>query len=339
MNLIFDKRVLIHKTYTGVENYVLHLLNALNKKITLNSVEPKISNKYFAHLWTHIILAFKRGNILFCPANIAPLFVPKSKKLLLTLHDVSFQTYPKSFSSFFRIYYKFIVPINCRRADKIITVSNYSKKEILTLYPFTKNKIEVIYLGFDPKFKQLNLKKKNQILYVGSLNERKNFVGVLKSFLSLKNKDISLLIVGNFFSNFLINEETENLLKSVQEHKNIIFKSNVSNNELIKLYNESKLFLFPSFYEGFGLPVLEAMACGTPVITSNVSSLPEVGGDAVLYCNPNDIVDIKEKIELLLEDENLQKSMIKNGLERVKKFTWEKAADNHIEIFEEVLKS
>ena len=113
----------------------------------------------------------------------------------------------------------------------------------------------------------------------------------------------------------------------------------MSNEELVKIYNQSKIFLFPSFYEGFGLPVLEAISCGTPVICSNVSSLPEVGGDAVIYCNPYDVDDIKNKIELVLNDENLQTEMIQKGLNRSKLFSWEKSAQGHIKIFKELLQS
>jgi glycosyltransferase involved in cell wall biosynthesis len=312
----------------------------LKKKIKVNIVKPITLNKNLAHIWTHTILPFKKGKLLFCPANIAPIFIPKNKKLVVTIHDVAFLVYQDSFSKFFQWYYRFIIPKNIKRADKIITVSKYSKKEIEKFYPNAKGKIEVIYLGIDEKFKPLkNIKKKNQILYVGSLNERKNFYGVIEAFLSLNDKNLKLIMVGNFSKTFALNKASIDILKKAKQNENIIFKSNVSDNELIKLYNESRLFVYPSFYEGFGLPPLEAMACGTPVITSNVSSLPEVGGDAVVYCNPYDVEDIKEKIEMVLNDEKLQQEMIQKGLQRAKEFTWEKSAKEHLEVFEEVLRN
>jgi len=338
MKIIFDSRVLLHKIHTGVENYTKNILDKLGYLIKLKEVKPKFTNKYLLHLWTHLILPFKKGDILFCPANIAPIFVSKNKKLVITIHDVAFLTHPNSFSKFFRWYYKFLIPINIKRADKIITVSEFSKSEIIKYYPKTKNKIEVINLGIDKKFKKLkNIKKKNQILYVGSLNERKNFSGVIKAYELLNNKNLKLIIVGNFSNNFNINDDNKKLLEKAYKNKNIEFKQNINNDELAKIYNESKLLLFPSFYEGFGLPPLEAMACGTPVIVSNVSSLSEVGGDAVIYCNPYDVEDIKNKIEMVLNDENLQKQMIEKGLKRAKLFTWEKAAKEHLRVFEEVL--
>ncbi len=336
MKLIFDSRVLVHKNYTGVENYTKYILKALSKVIDIIRVKPSSSNRYFTHFWTHFILPFKKGETLFCPANIAPIFVPKNKKVILTIHDVAFLTYPKSFTNFFRWYYKILVPINIKRADKIITVSSYSKKEIEKFYPFSKGKIEVVYLGYNKEFKKLGLQKRKEILFVGSLNERKNFIGVLKAFINLKRKDYKLIVVGNFSYVFTINNETQEILNMAKESDNIEFKMNILNSELVKLYNQSELFIFPSFYEGFGLPVLEAMACGVPVITSHVSSLPEVGGDAVVYVDPSSVDDIKNKMQMVLNDKKLQDEMIKKGLKRAKEFSWEKSAKEHIKVFDEV---
>ena len=340
MKLLFDYRILTHKTYTGVENYAKNIFINLKNKLNINIAKPKTSNKYLAHLWTHLVLPFKSGDVLFCPANIAPIFVPKSKKLVVTIHDVAFLIYPESFSSFFRIYYKLIMPVVVKRADTIITVSNYSKNEIEKYYPLSKGKIEVIYLGLNEGFKVLdNIKKKNQILYVGSINKRKNFIGVIKAFELLNQKDFTLLIVGNFSTNFSMNENDKIILEKAKTNTNIEFKSGISDEQLVRLYNESKLFVFPSFYEGFGLPVLEAMPCGTPVVCGDSSSLPEVGSDAVVYCAPHNIEDIKEKIEMVLGDEVLQQKMIQKGLERAKEFSWEKSSDEHVKVFKEILNS
>ena len=142
--------------------------------------------------------------------------------------------------------------------------------------------------------------------------------------------------MGNFSSNFALDEESLTLINKAKKSYNITFKSNVSDGELVKMYNASKLFLFPSYYEGFGLPPLEAMACGVPVITSNVSSMPEVCGDAALFVDPQNIDDIILKIELLLSNESLQHKMIEKGLVHVKQFSWEKAAKKHIDVFEKL---
>lgn len=336
MKLIFDYRVLTHKTYTGVENYAKNILENIKNSFDIDIAKPKTTNKYLAHLWTQFVLPFKSGDILFCPANIAPAFVPKNKKLVVTIHDIAFFTHPNSFSKFFRFYYKLIIPFVVKRADKIITVSNYSKKEIEKYYPLSKGKIEVTYLGKDERFKKQDIEKKEQILYVGSMNERKNFIGVLQAFELLKNKKFKLIMVGNFSSNFAIDDNSRFSIEQAKKNSNIEFRSGVSDDELIKLYKESKLFVFPSFYEGFGLPVLEAMACGTSIVCSGTSSLLEVGGDAAVYCSPYDIQDIRDKMDLVLADVNLQNDMVKKGLQRAELFSWSKSAKEHIKVFNKV---
>ncbi len=340
MKILIDTRVLNHKNYTGVENYTKNILDILtNKQKNTVEIKPKLTNKYLSHLWTHFILPFKQGDILFSPSNIAPIFIPKNKKSVVTIHDVAFITQADTFSKFFRWYYNFMIPFTIKRADKIITVSQSSKNEIIKYYPYAKDKVEVIYLGVTKKYKILdNIKKEDQILYVGSLNKRKNFIGVIKAFEKIKFKNFKLIIVGNFSSNFNIDEKTNQILKDAKLNKNITFLSNIDENKLITLYNSSKLSIFPSFYEGFGLPVLESMACGTSVICSHISSLPEVGGDAVIYCDPFNIDDIKEKIELLLSDAILRNTMVKKGTIQASKFSWDNSAKNHINIFDKVQK-
>lgn len=337
MKLVFDTKILKHKHFTGVENYTKAILEQLLHTLQINQASPRVNNKYLVIIWTHLILPFKQGDILFCPVNIAPIFVPSHKKLVLTLHDVAFITQPKSYSTFFRLYYKLILPINLKRANKIITVSQSSKREIVKYYKNVEEKIEVIYLGVDAMFKPLPIKKKKQMLYVGSFNERKNLVGVLQAYKFLDKSDYKLVIVGNIHSNFSLNDEMRRLLQEAESDRSIVFLKGVNNQELVELYNESEIFLFPSFYEGFGLPVLEAMACGTPVVCSDTTSLSEVGGDAVVYCDPYDVNDIKDKVKMLIDAKTQQQTMIKKGLQRARIFTWEKTAQEHVRVFQKAL--
>lgn len=338
MRVLFDARVLSHKHYTGVENYAKNILDNMVDNIEIQIAKPATNSKYLAHLWTHFVLPLKRCDLLFCPANIAPIFVPKSKKLVITIHDVSFITYPESFSPFFRLYYRFIVPINIRRADKIITVSHSSKSEIERYYPASKGKIEVVHLAASKMFKKLDIAKKEQLLYVGSLNERKNFTGVIEAFKLLNTDRYRLVVVGNFSSSFALTADSKAVLDEVKNNPHIDLKQSVDNSELVKIYNESKLFVFPSFYEGFGLPLLEAMSCGTPVITSNTTSLPEVGGSAAIYCNPSSPEEIRDKIELVLSSTKVQQSLIKRGLKRAQELSWRRSALRHQEVFTDLLR-
>lgn len=338
MKVVIDARVLNSNSYAGVQNYTKYILESISDKLQLSVAKPKVKNKYLSHLWSHFVLPFKKGDILFCPANMAPIFIPKSKKLVLTIHDLAFLTYPKSFSKIFQIYYSLLIPYNIKRADQIITISEASKKEIIDIFPQVKDKINIVVLGIDKKYGIVkDLKKKKQILYVGSINERKNLIGAIESFERLpKELDYSLVIVGNFFDIFSLSKKMKEVLFRAKKNNKIIFKQGLDDNALIVEYNVSRILIFPSFYEGFGLPPLEAMACGTPVITSNLSSMPEVCGDAALYVDPYNIEDITSKMEILINDKNLQKELVSKGLDKVRNFTWRKSALEHIKIFKEL---
>ncbi|WP_456380572.1 glycosyltransferase family 4 protein [Hydrogenimonas sp.] len=335
--VLFDARVLAHEHYTGVEHYTRHIYEALAERMEIDRALPSVSNRYLLQLWNHFVLPWKKGDLLFSPANMAPLFVPKRKKFVVTLHDMAFLTFPESFSKPFRCYYRKIVPRIVRRADRIITMSYASKEEIVRYFPDAEEKIRVIYQGVDPRFKPLKRERKRQILYVGSFNERKNFKAVIEAFERVETTAYKLVLAGNFSPNFSLGSEVLETIERARHDPRIEFVTAPSLPELLTLYNESALFLFPSLYEGFGLPPLEAMACGTPVVVSDRSSMPEVCGEAALYCDPLDVESIAEKIASLLESESLRKEMAAKGLARVKKFSWERSAEEHMAVFREVL--
>ena len=257
----------------------------------------------------------------------------------MTVHDVAFKTFSDSVSKFFYWYYSFLIPRNIKRADAIITISEASKKEILRFYPEAENKISVIPLGINEKYRILpGIIKEKQILYVGSMNERKNLIGMIEAFEKLpENFGYKLVIVGSFFSDFNVNHKMNMTIERAKQNNNILFKQGLDNEALIYEYNVSSCLVFPSFYEGFGLPPLEAMACGTPVIVSNLSSLPEVCADAAMYIDPHNTQDIAEKIQMLMEDKSLRNDLTAKGLEHVKQFSWGKSAEEHLKVFESVV--
>ena len=275
-----------------------------------------------------------------------PNFIPndgvKAKKIVTSVHDFSFilhkEYHPKERIEYFEKYFF----TNVAKSDMIITGSEFSKQEILEQLNFYNEQVQVIYHGINHDlFKIYNDSKVNFelpekfIFSVGSIEPRKNLAGLLKAYNSLNKefkKEYKLVLAG--FKGWE-NEEIINLIE--QDKENIHYLGFVSDSELAKVYNLASLFVFPSFYEGFGLPVLEAMACGTPVLCSNTTSLPEVGGDAVVYCDPNNVNDIAEKMEIVLSDEKLQQEVIEKGLKRVKQFTWEKAAQEHLRVFRNLL--
>lgn len=326
----YSKKIMRPEESKDIKNIKsLIIKNQVIKKIVRNILF--LSSRFFASNYD-----------LYWQPNFIPNDVIKAKKIITTVHDFSFllhkDYHPKERIEYFEKYFfKNIV-----KSDVIITVSEFSKKEILEKLDFQDKDIYVIYNGIDHNlfkiYTDLNTKvnlPEKFILSVGSIEPRKNLLGLLKAYNLLSSeikREYKLVLAG--FKGW----ENKKIVDLINKDKeNIFYLGFISDEELAKVYNLSSCFLFPSFYEGFGLPVLEAMACGTPVICSNTSSLPEVGGDAVIYCDAYDVNDIKEKIEMLLSDELLQKVMIEKGLNRAKLFSWEKSADEHIKIFKELL--
>ncbi|WP_294886251.1 MULTISPECIES: glycosyltransferase family 1 protein [unclassified Sulfurimonas] len=277
-----------------------------------------------------------------------PNFIPnegiKAKKTVTSVHDFSFilhrEFHPKERIEYFeRYFFK-----NIYKSDMIITGSFYTKSEIMQRLDFKDDKVRVIYHGINHDvFKvyddlELDIKlPKKYILSVGSIEPRKNLLGLLKAY-NLLNDEIKaeykLVLVG--FKGW----ENREIMEIVNNNKdNIHYLGFVSDEELAKVYNLASLFVFASFYEGFGLPPLEAMACGTPVVCSNLTSMPEICLDAAIYCDAYDADDISKKIEIVLKDDTLKEELIKKGLKRAGEFTWKKSAEEHVKVFKEVMGS
>lgn len=239
-----------------------------------------------------------------------------------------------------------------KKADKIITISNYTKYDLINETGISSDKIETIYLGVDEQFRVLpqeeveNIKKKYNlpekfILYVGSEQSRKNFPMLIKAFKKLLKdfnlQNIKLVKVGRPQISTSQRQKTFNLIYQLNLQKDIIFIDYVSEEDLTSIYNAASLFVFPSLYEGFGLPPLEAMACGTPVITSNVTSIPEVVGDGGILIDPYDIKNLANAMYEMLTNNGLSDEMIKKGLNRAKIFRWEKTANETLKVYNNVL--
>jgi len=278
-----------------------------------------------------------QNGMLLCLGNTAPLFY---KKKVVTIHDLGFLRYPHWYSKKFYYFYKFLIPRIAKNPLKIITVSEFSKKEILDIIGLNDSTIEVVYSGIAARFLNLDEKKSknnndNYILAVSSLSPNKNFSRVVEAFTKLHLNDTKLVIAGIANRNFA----NDSLYNLVDNQQNVILTGYVDDDELLNLYSHAKLFIYPSLYEGFGLPPLEAMACGCPCVVSKAASLPEVCGDAALYCDPYSIDDIADKISRLLVDEKLRAELIEKGLERVKLFSWQKTAEQVLKIIDDVTNS
>jgi glycosyltransferase involved in cell wall biosynthesis len=295
--------------------------------------------------------AMRDGLSLFHSQYVLPLFLPC--KSVLTIHDILFESNPEFFPEFHKRLLKFFLPISARRSHRIISVSEFTKEQIIKYYNIPPEKITVIHEGASKKFSPIRNRefissrlnrygiRKQYVLFVGRIEPRKNIRGLLEAFNHVRrrdNRDLCLVIVGNQDRIFQSTELTTHL-KDMAFNSHVIFTGGVSEEDLSILYNGAEVLVYPAFAEGFGLPVLEAMACGTPVVTSNTTSLPEIAGDAALLVDPYSTREIGECLGRVLEDPHLRRDLSAKGLERAKKFQWREASVKTIDVYREVLHS
>lgn len=274
----------------------------------------------------------EKPDVLHVPHCNIPLFY--RGKMLVTIHDLTHLVYPEFLPfKLVHLYFKFIFWFVCKRADRIITVSESTKKDLLRFFKADESKITVIPLGVDQEFVQKKAsevdylyekygipRNKKILLYVGNLLPHKNLNGLLEGFSQMGRKeDCVLVLVGKAFEGRTVGTHEKDLGIENQ----VIHAGKVSQEDLVNFYNLANLFVLPSLYEGFGLPVLEALACGTPVACSNTSSLPEVGGSVARYFDPKDPASIAKTLEESLNIKGTNAEEIKAW---VQKFSWEKCA-------------
>ena len=279
-----------------------------------------------------------------------PNYIPqkvKAKKVVTTIHDFSFHIQPQWHPRERIEYYRKNFWEKAAASDWIITGSHFTKEEIVNYMGYPEEKITVIYHAVDHKVYRSYEEEVLQVtkekfglsdtflLFVGSIEPRKNLLNLLKAYHLLSHeikKNCPLVLVG--FKGW----ENREIMQEIEKEKEYIhYLGYLSNEELAHVYGLATLFIYPSLYEGFGIPPLEAMACGTAVIASNAASIPEVCGDAAMYIDPNVYEDISEKITSLLTNTSKRDTLVKKGLLHSKRFTWDKAAGEHIKVFEKVL--
>lgn len=280
------------------------------------------------HLWEQIDLPLylmaNGSPLLLNLANTAPLLY---KNKIVTVYDLAFYRHPEWFSRSFSAVYNFMIPRILKNARHVFTDSEFIRDEMHTVYGIAKEKIDVIYGAPADIFTPQNVAREPFILAVGSIDPRKNLQPLIELF--SQHPEHRFVIVG----------QKNKVFASMQlEHvgDNITFTGYVSDEELVGLYNTATVFVYPSLYEGFGIPPLEAQACGCPVICSNTTSLPEVGGKSVLYCDPYNKTDIYEKIATLMADDTLQETLRQKGYENIHRFDWNRSARIMAEKIEEL---
>jgi len=298
---------------------------------------------------------FKRPKIdrllgvdLFFMPHINFIALSKESKFILTIHDLSFLRFKDFFSWRKNFWHKMLNLKNLiNRADKIITVSESSKSDILDLFKTSPEKIKVIHSGIEDNFRMIDkndesiikIRKKYNlpekfILFLGTIEPRKNISSLIQAYGQLhahgRYAEYKLVIAG------AKGWKNRNIFKAWSESSfvdDIKFIGYVAREDKIYIYNLAKVFVYPSFYEGFGFPPLEAMACGTPVIASYASSLPEILGRAALLIDPYNTADIAEAIDNVIADKELRNDLVVGGLARAKEYKWGKTAGEYIKLF------
>jgi glycosyltransferase involved in cell wall biosynthesis len=368
MKIGFDARMI---DWAGVGTYSYNLLKALkeidkeNEYILFcdrNSISqvPYADNfskrvisesifSSFHQLFFSISLKKQSLDIFHSPHFIFPLFLSCSS--VVTIHDLIPLVFPSSMpSKLGRFYYQKVNSKVAKKTKIIIAVSNSTKKDLLEQFDVPEEKIRVIYNGVAESFDVIEnetlldeVKKKYKIrskvlLSVGNPKPHKDWLGLIEAFARLGSEaqDYQLVLVGSRDPRY---PKIDQLIKKLHLEDRVVITGFVKESDMPLLYNSADVFIFPSLYEGFGLPVLEAMACGTPVLCSNFSSLPEVAGDATLMFDPNDKNSLIEGIENLLSDEKLKKDLSEKGLKRAKLFSWEKTAQQTLEVYREIKSS
>lgn len=377
MKIGIDCRIYSSK-FTGIGRYVYELTQRIteldqNNQYYLFFNEPEFSEFKTDNPNVHKVLAdapiyslrehfhfnkilkkYKLDLMHFTHFN-APIFYKGPS--IVTIHDLTLSFYPgkKKKSLIHRIGYILTIRRAVKKAAKIITISRNSKEDLIKLLNTPEEKICVIYQGVSPVFKQIhdNLRIKKTLekykltkeggcekflLYTGVWRVHKNLPNLIRAFkevLRLSNEDIKLVITGKEDPYY---PEVKNIPKELKIEDKVKFTGLVEENELVDLYNAASIYVFPSFYEGFGLPPLEAMACGTPVAASESSSIPEICGKGnVVFFDPNDYQNMAQNIFALYKDKGLQEQLVRNGLERVRNFSWQKMAESTYNVYQECL--
>lgn len=348
------------QSITGVQRYAIELVKALDNliengeikgykfellappnnilhQLDLKNIPIRRVGFSSGYLWEQFELPLHaRGRFLVNLCNTAPIM---KHNQMVTIHDATVFAYPGAYSLAFRAWYKLLFIYLGQVAKRIITDSSFSRNELIHYCGIKGSKIEVIYLGKEHIISVASdnnvlngerVGKRPFILAVSSLNPNKNFHGIMNAVNLLGKKDFDIVISGG--TNPRIFKQSKEVLSD-----DIKYMGHVSDSELRELYENAVCLVYPSFYEGFGLPPIEAMYCGCPVIASNTGSLPEICGDAAIYCDPYNINDIAEKIMRVIKDESLQEDLRQKGFKQAGKYTWESCARKTFDVIEQVL--
>src|SRR6185437_13615414 len=310
------------------------------KNVTPVVVHPQARHPVLFYIWfewsiPYMLLKYK-VDLFLSPDG----YLSLSAKVptCLVIHDLAFEHYPEHFVMSHRLYWRHYSPLFAKKAKHIVTVSEFSKKDISTRYKIDPSKIDVVHNGAHDEYRPLEWEEREEVkkqyadgceyfVFAGALHPRKNIVNLLKAFVAFKKRqrsNMKLVIVGRMAWKY---EEVAEMKDEMPFKNDVKWVGYMDVNELSKVIGGAYALVYASLFEGFGIPILEALQCHVPAIVSNTSSMPEVAGDAALLVDPTDVQDIANKMELLYKDEALRKKLILAAQEQVKKFDWDFSAE------------
>ena len=311
---------------------------------------PQARHPFLYYIWfEHSIPGvLKKLNADMFLSPDAYLSLSSKTRSLAIFHDLNFEHYPEDLPLLERKYYRYFFPRYARKADRIVTVSEFSKKDIVNLYDVNPEKVDVVYNGANDSFVPLSDEKIKEVrkkytdnkpyfVFVGALHPRKNLSRLFKAFDHFKtksNSETKLLIVGN---KKWWTADIEKAFESIKMKDDVVFSGRLDAGELNQVMGSALALTYVSYFEGFGIPIIEAYKCDVPVITSNVTSMPEVSGGASLLVDPFSVSSITDALEKIDNDEKLRKELIEKGRQRRNLFKWDNTADNLWKSIEKVL--
>jgi len=353
---------------TGTETYSLHLIRELlaqgqthrfrlyfNQAPSPGLFAPGAEQHVmpFPRMWTHLRLSWEMRSrppeVLFVPSHVLPLVHPR--RCVVTVHDLGYHYHPEAHTLSQNLYLRWSTRFNAHSATRVLADSQATRQDLIALYQVPAAKIQVVYPGRDETLAPVTDAARlaavrgrygvteRYLLYVGTLHPRKNLVRLIRSFARLLGSGVQLagldtlqlVLAGQ--KGWLYDEIVAEV-RRLHLAERVVLTGFVPDSDLPALLSGAQAFLFPSLYEGFGFPVLEAMACGTPVVCSNRSSLPEVAGEAALQVDPLDTEALAAAIERLLVDEGLRQELARRGLAQIERFSWRRCAAEVLEVLE-----
>ena len=373
MKIGIDARAADWYRGTGIGTYTYQLINSLidvdsenqytlflssreaaSKNVNTNVHCKIIPNNQNTNFWDQVklpvVLEKENIQLYHIPQNGVGMPKHKTCPYVITLHDIIPLKMPETVSDRYLKIFHEELPESLQFCDGIITVSNYSKKDISEAFNFPLEKIYVTYLASEDIYSPINRSESKKyiqdkygistdiILYVGGFSPRKNILSLIDAFSLLPSRHIkknTLVIAGNKGQSYeLYRARVEKL--HLEDH--VFFTGFVSMEDMPQLYRAAELLVYPSFYEGFGLPPLEAMASGTPVVAATSTSIPEICGDACLLVNPYEITEIKDAMLSILEDTTLKNALVEKGIKKAESFCWSDTALETIKVYESIIR-